>query len=467
MLCLFVLIGSIALHFPEIHANFAWPIVVVLSMVSFATPISGMFFLSASQVIPDPVMHPIVTPSMMAIGGFFLWQLPRVFRFVAIRNMLLIKIAAPFFIWCSIMTMVRGNYPYVLLTTYSIITGFAATIIARQSKGRPLSCLVAFLAGQAIAATVFWIVKLGLGQPVQTFDTEIFGGSFADSLRFGCARGNATSLGPSMGIVAVGVISHWLLVARNRSFQNWVARIAGLLLLLVVVPPLIASGCRGAMVAVVGGLLFLVVAGLVSVRTLYLASPVIIAGGLILGTAWNQLNLDKAWSFTIERQSHDNMYGGSLISGRQNEWGAAAMGVLDSPIIGGGKIIMRSYQDNPEMWASHCSYLDSGLAGGIPGMILFCFFVIYPIKRLWRGRHDPVVACFLAMYVMNAIVIATTSAGYVKTLWILWGIGVVLMERIAVTPPAQSRLLRLIRVNLTKHVGPVAIAVPHSATCNK
>jgi O-Antigen ligase len=422
ILCVVVIAGCVGLHFPAIHQHFAWAIEIGLSLLSFATPISGMLYLSAAQVIPDPVIQPLITSSMMAVAGFFIWRLRGSSSGMMNSSLPLLKAVAPYFLWCSAMTLLRGDSYFFKRMAYAIITGCVAAALVRQSRNRLMTCLLAFLVGQAIAATVFWMIKLSLGTPVQTFDTDVYGESTAEALRFGTARGNATALGPSMALVAIGVLAHWLIFPAERSMRGWLVRIVGLGLFVVVVPPLIGSGCRGAMVAVVCSVMFLFFGGLVSKQAMLAAPIVLVAGALVIALFWSQLGLDKSWEFTVHRQEVDTTEGGSVVAGRQNEWKAAALGVLDSPIVGGGHIELLSYQDNPEMWASHNTYLDGGLVGGLPGMALFIWFVVKPLVGLWHRRRDFIIGCFLSIYLMNAIVIATTSAAQVKDLWILWGV---------------------------------------------
>jgi O-antigen ligase len=422
VVCTAVIVSCIALHFPAVHRHFGWPIEIGLSLLSFCTPISGILYLSAAQVIPEPVMNPIITSSMMAVAGFLLWQIVHLSRSSITNCLPLLKAVAPYYFWCSSMTLLRGNISFFLTTTYAILTGCAVAALAYQSKGRFMICLLSFLVGQAIAGTVFWMVKLGLGDPVQTFDTDVYGSSSTDALRFGSGRGNATELGPSMALVVIGAIALWLMFSGGPQARSWVVRIIGASLFLVTMPPLIASGCRGAIVAVACGLVFIVFAGLVTARALLAIPVVLVACAVVFGVWWSELGLDKAWESTVEREHSQMEDDGSLVSGRQNEWKAAALGIVDSPFFGGGHIELLSYQDNPEMWASHSTYLDTGLAGGLPGMALFAWFVLVPVSRLWHRRRDVFIGCFLTVYVMNAVVISTTSAGQVKHLWMLWGL---------------------------------------------
>jgi hypothetical protein len=75
-LCAVVFIGCILLHFVPVYTRLGLPIEVGLSLISFATPVSGLLFLSAAQVIPDVPGSPLPV-AQMALAGFFLWQLAK------------------------------------------------------------------------------------------------------------------------------------------------------------------------------------------------------------------------------------------------------------------------------------------------------------------------------------------------------------------------------------------------------
>ena len=78
-LCAVVVIGCILLHFVPVYTRLGLPIEVGLSLISFATPVSGLLFLSAAQVIPDAPGSPLPS-AQMALAGFFLGATPCALR---------------------------------------------------------------------------------------------------------------------------------------------------------------------------------------------------------------------------------------------------------------------------------------------------------------------------------------------------------------------------------------------------
>ena len=183
VLCATVFIGCILLHFVQVYTRLGLPIEVGLSLVSFATPISGLLYLSAAQVIPDGPGSPLPS-AQMALLGFLLWQFARgKIKNVFSSGRVLLITAAPFLIWSGGLALMRGNYKFGMLMLFAILTGCAVAAMVGQSGNRIAMCLAMFLAGQALAMCLFWIIKLHLGTPVQAFSIELYG----DSTMLGCA----------------------------------------------------------------------------------------------------------------------------------------------------------------------------------------------------------------------------------------------------------------------------------------
>jgi len=275
-----------------------------------------------------------------------------------------------------------------------------------------------FLAGQALAMSMFWIIKLHLGTPVQAFAIELYGDSTLEGARIGTARGNANMLGPPMALAFIGVIG-WFI---SRPRPSWITGMITLVGMALVLPPLIGSGCRGAIVALAFGLACLLVIGVLAHRSFINASLVLVGIVVVLILGWQRLGLGEHWQELSQRQEQQQSERGSVMAGRTLEWTAAWRGILDSPLIGGGHVEKQSYLDAEEMWASHSTYLDAGLTGGLPGMVLFGWLGLKPILELWRRRREAVIGWLLAVYAVSIISIGTTSAMQMKHFWMLWGV---------------------------------------------
>jgi O-antigen ligase len=421
-LCAVVVIGCVLLHFVPVYNRLGLPIEAVLSLISFATPVSGLLYLSAAQVIPDAPGCPL-SSAEMALAGFLLWQLTKAKMMDVFRmGRPLWMAVAPFFVWDAGLALARGNYKFGFLLLFSILTGCAVTALVRQSGNRLVTCLVMFLTGQALAMCLFWILKLHLGTPVQAFDTELYGDSTVAGMRIGTARGNANTLGVPMSLVCIGAIG-WFI---SQPKQSLLARLIALACIAATVPPLIGSGSRGAIMAVAGGVVFLLVLGVLAGRSFANASLALAGIVVVLIFGWHRLGLDEHWQEMKDRQIEQRADTGSTVAaGRTLEWTAAWNGILDSPIIGGGTVHKLSYFDDPSLWASHSTYLDAGLIGGFPGMVLFGWLVLKPILELWRRRREAVIGWLLAVYAVSIIAIGSTSAMQLKHFWMLWGMATV------------------------------------------
>lgn len=430
-LCAVVVIGCILLHFVPTYTQLGLPIEVTLSLISFVTPVSGVLYLSAAQVIPDPPGSPL-SSAQMALAGFFLWQLAKgkVIDLLRIGRPLWVTVA-PFFVWNAGLALLHGDHGWQAFTLlFAVLTGCATAALIGQSGKRLAVCLLVFLAGQALAMCLFWILKLHLGTPTQAFNIEIYGDSTLEGMRIGTARGNANTLGPPMSLACVGAIAWFISLPRAK----WLGGIITLICLAAVVPPLIGSGSRGAIVTVVMGVMFLLIAGFLSGRSFINASLAICGIAAVLIFGWHRLGLDESWNEVETRQQEQQVERGGLYAGRELEWTAAWNGIMNSPLLGGGAIEKLSYFDNPEMWVSHSTYLDAGLVGGFPGMALFVWLVMKPILELWRRKYQPTILWLLAVYVVSIISIGSTSSMQSKYFWMLWGMAAVFFL------PAEARV---------------------------
>jgi O-antigen ligase len=443
LLCGIILMGCAALHLTTFYYPLALPIEAGLSLISFATPISGLLYLSAAQVIPDAPGSPLPS-AQMALAGFLLWQLAKgkITDIFSVGRPLWIAVA-PFFVWDAGLSLMRGNYNFGLLLLFAILTGCAAAVLASQSGNRLAACLVMFLVGQALAMCLFWILKLHLGTPTQALDTRIYGDSTLEGMRIGTARGNANVLGPPMALACIGTIG-WFI---TRPKQNIRAGLIALVCLAAVVPPLVGSGSRGAILAVAGGVAFLLFTGVSAGKSLTRAPLALASILVILAFGWQRLGLDAQWQQMKERQiQQEEETGSTLAAGRTLEWTAAWGGILNSPIIGGGTVVKESYFGFENLWQSHSSYLDAGLNGGFPGMIFFCWFVLKPMLELWRRRHEPTIGWLLTVYLVCTISIGSTSAMQVKDFWMLWGLAsVCFLPAVARIKAGRNLLVRRAR----------------------
>jgi hypothetical protein len=430
LICAVIIAGCVMLHLPRFYYPFGLFIQAGLSLLSFATPISGMLYLSAAQVIPDPPTSPLPS-AQMALLGFLFWQVVRGTAWsILSAGRPLILAAAPFFLWSTTWSLLRGDHGLLgLVLSFAILTGCAAATLLEDSEGRLGACLLAFLAGQAVAMSLFWMFKLKLAVPVEAFNTDIYGSSFAEGARIGTSRGNANALGPPMALAFVGFLA-LLATRRTKMLSTRSSAVAVLVPLLAVAPPMIASGSRGALISVVCGILFMLLAGLVPKATLRSVPLIAVGVLLLLGVGWQRLGLGQSWEGMGERQHVQEQeaagtVGGKLIAGRNLEWTAAVRAIVKSPLTGGGEVEMLSYSGQEDLWQSHSTYLDAGLVGGLVAVAFFLWFVLKPLTELWTVRYKAGLPLLLSVYATSIVSIGTTSAMAMKYSWILWGMAAV------------------------------------------
>ena len=459
--CIAMAVVLFAMHRSGLYETFALPLQILLSLVSFANPITGIFYLSAAQVIPDPPGIGL-SSSQMAVVGFFLWHMLK-FDFEDVTaSRFFFWGAAPFLIWCTVCSLLPGGWGLrtVLILFYCMLTGYAAIILCRWSGNRVIHCIIAYLSAQTLAASLYWMVHLKLGTPVEIFRWELYGSSLIEGARMGTSRGNANTLGVPMALALSGVLLIMFkgIVKMKKTGVFWICG-GAFFLLFACFPALIASGTRSAMISLAFGVALAFFNRRISMRN-PLLSVAAVASALCVGAyCWFKFDLKKNWEEIGARAEYYQVtHGSGLLSGRDVVWQEAFDAVLNSPIIGGGKAEIKSYAGQEEMWASHSTYLDAGLLGGVPALVFFAGFVMVPFYVAWKHRHYEYVWLFLSCYTIAALTLTSLSGMQYKYLWVLWALFSVWI------PKLQSRSVSQRSVGKDKQKRQRALLLPETAT---
>lgn len=422
--CLVIAGCCFSMSITGIYGAAALPLQTLLSLTSFANPITGLFYLSAAQVIPDPPGIPL-SSSQLAISGFLIWH---AFNFDGKEYKAAVPFlsaVAPFIVWTTFCSALPGGWGIrtVFVLLYCLLTGYAAVILCRRSGNRVLVCALAFLSAQALAASLFWVLKLKLGTPVEAFDWEIYGSSLREGARIGTSRGNANTLGVPMALGLAGGLLFFLKGMFRKALVRRRYFFAGAVLFLICFPALVASGTRGAMIAFGCGLVFALFNAKIVLR-----GPAIIGGGGAIAVtvavfSWFHFDLGKSWGEIQGRaEYYESMNGDSRFAGRDLVWHEAVGAIFDSPLIGGGKPDIESYAGAESMWASHSTFLDAGLMGGIPGFAMYLGFVLYPIYLAICFKKDPNVWLLMSAYITALVTLVSLSGMQYKYWWVLWAL---------------------------------------------
>lgn len=431
-LCALVFLACIAMQFAPVYNRAAFLLQVVLTVVSNLSPLSGLLYLSAAQVLPEApgAGFLTITCSKMAVLGALPWLLRTDWRRLwAGGGKLYLVFVLPFFLWVSAVNLLRPNLIWPLVVLFCLTTGLVALAMVKKSGDNYLACFLVIMAGQAVAFTVFWMIKTGVGTPVQAFDIDIYGDALDAGARIGTARGNANTLGAPMALVLVGVTA-WLFHAWTSQKHRLGASLLWLSCIVFCGPPLIASGSRGAMVSAAVGVVAIPLIFRARAKTyaVFLALVVTALVGLV-GVGWN-LGLREHLEEIQHRQQIQEGQQGTVLGGRSDVWSEGLECLLDSPILGGGRVVTAAYSGREEMWASHNTYLDAGITAGIPGILFYCLLLYGPILGVWSRRAGVGCGIALAVAFFNVLYIAAMPAMQSKMTWVIGAIlCVVLAER--------------------------------------
>ena len=416
-----------------IHDEVGFAIIAVLAVVAFLNPFSGMLFLVASQVIPDPPGAGIFTVARFGVVGFTIVRLLKGnWRFGSITKQFILA-GLPFVAWvvlCQLMNQhIEAAEPIVL----AFIVGLIGADLVDQAQERAPLCLICILLGALLAASYYWLLKSGVQPAAFTLLYSNLGDSaqfYNSGDRIGAGRGNCELSGPNDALALVGLIS---VLAQFRSFLPRLVVLVAVSL--ICVPPLIGAASRAGMVIAMVGLCVLLIYHLMfsqgqmeSANFLFsIAGVAVMVGALLLSPLDKVLGIKYSLSVLAD---HTESVGGNsnLLAGRDNVWFYGAKAVASYPLFGvppeAVVDIPAEYEDNPEFFCSHNTFIDAGLVGGIIGMILFGWFLIQPLRALLRPTDGVAHITALVTYFEILLMISVGSLINLKTLWLLWPLAI-------------------------------------------
>ena len=425
-------LGCVAVNFEPIHSTLSLPIIGSLAFLSFLSPLSGVLYLAASQVIPDPIGAGPLTVARLGVIGFLAVNTLR----GTLPSLRSIRVLASWggvlLLWWTSCAMAGEGVSNLYPMYSAFVVGLIGCGLAEQARGRYLLCFLMITLGALTAVCQYWGSVLGLRVVVYSLRYQIEGYTIDPSRAF-AGRGDSGVAGPNIAIAMVGLLAVAaclpLAAGRARRRTQYAMILAGLL---ICPPALLATASRTALVMGVlctGLVLAWLVRSLrergrlagVTLRRIVLITALVSIPALVL--AGHQLGVGRSLEMLSERQAY---YGGlsNPLGGRAEVWTYGFRAVLKYPVLGPvGRYYAkpRSYTGaGAEYWCTHNSFIDAGIAGGVPGMVGFAVFFLLPVYRLWPVRRHVVAMLALTMYTVTGLMMFSASILNHKTFWIMW-----------------------------------------------
>lgn len=435
--------------FPLLNQNFPTTLrpllFVVACAVGFRSVYTTFLVLAASVVIPDQGFGPFTATHVALLmwgASWFLWQRDRRFCLPRSGSALLYVLG----VWLTITALLTSDTAMLFEFLKAVAVGMIAYHMLSLDNVRPELCLLSMVLGTALAAMP-WYFESVLHLPGFVNRSNIvFYNIRSGGFRYAIAKQDPNAITILLNVMSWGALNLGL---RARSFALPFSGWWLVLLATLAFPPLVAADSRTGylvflLAAFVTGALWLatqpgVLTSLVRYRvslrvasgrrTPALATLVLVAlliAALLIGAeryAGPEWYDRIATTFTVlaERRLDD----------REDRFSEAWAVISASPVFGVG---IDGYQNIPGFVnVPHNTFLDMGIAGGVPGMIAFALAVFWPaaqcLIRLKRIHASTVVG--LVCYVVILGEMMSLSMVGDKLFWILWAFLVLAAEQTA------------------------------------
>lgn len=408
---------------PVQKSSSAMPIAFLMAGICYLRPISGFYFIAFAQTMPE-LIGGSFNPAQIGAIAWLVVALPRLL-WLRFSGLGYLWVFLPSLAWGSIVTqhfpisfsLPLGNLEKALI--YTII----ACQLANAARGEYLKCLLGLSLGALSVSFSFWFNAAGL--PV---DLSTWGDARGGFHRMGGAGTDAVMLwvGTLMGLG--GVLGTNMTLNTVTPKDPWASHMSKLSLLVLVLagPPIIATMTLAAYLGfaiMVGTYIFLMFkAGKMGM----LIKPILIASlalGLMLSTnlfrSRDRLMGMSGWYGKYSERHH------TTLGTRKAVWEISLRTIAENPLFGAHsneakEDIPDEYKRREFMFLSHNVFLDVGRGSGIPGMLLYSFFIFYPLVRMIKRLKFDLSLPFILFYLALMIFLNVLSVIFYKTIWAFW-----------------------------------------------
>ena len=448
---LFVFLLSLPLLHPDVFPAGRLLIFIIACLVGFKSVYTTFFILTASIIIPDQGLAPFTATQLSLVIWMFSWLIwQRDFHVHISRKH--IFYCAPCLFWIAISGLTNSDYFMLNQFFKGLVVSLIAYHILSLENVKPELCFLHVLLGVSLAAIPWYLITF---LHVSGFETKIlreFGRleylSLTGLVRYSITKQDPNAISMLLNFLFWGAIN---ILIRIRSLKILFSRVLLILLAGISIPPLIATNSRTALITfALAGTLTILLWVKESIlgrkyrligknedssgrrknkyERMQIILPVVMFAFAIIAIVASQATfnliefqwMDRITSVadTIMQKGLDDR--GLIFSSAWNE-------IKGSPFYGIGLNTFLMHYN----LASHNTFLDFGLAAGIPGMIAFIIIAALPIfSFLFRlQRSLPSTSIYIVCYCVIIIGMMSLSIEGDKLFWMLWSMIVFTIEK--------------------------------------
>lgn len=419
---------AVLLHLgPVLHSAVGVPLLYLLGMVSYLSPVSGFLFIACGQFLPFPE----ASPHNPAQVGVLVWLPVVLLRYHRVRldGVWRLWPVLPFLIWFMMLTGEAVFWPsseYVKALFYCVI----ACQLANESQGKYLKCLFGLCLGSILVMVAYWAHQAGL--PIEIND---WGGDREGFTRMGGARADSVMVWPALLLGISGLLGIQVAFASKAApcpSPKWLTQLT-ILLMVASMPPLVSTMSHGAFAGLALVVCALIGAVSIAARDGTMGNPRFrrliqwcCAGvvGIILMFVFDAFQMQsKVLALDQFHKQQSQELGGAAAS-RTGVWRDSINTIMSYPLFGirftGDLEVITSEYAEAGWYLSHNVFLDYGRYVGIPGMMLLAFFFFRPVIQMYKGgrlaQYMPFILAHFAMFIFWM----SLSFQFYKTFWALW-----------------------------------------------
>lgn len=412
-----VLLGAIIL--PQINSiGFLGLILwILIGFISYSEAELSILFLILSQILPEIPDIPV----NLAQWAIIIWLVYRILsnRKVKLEIAFPIVITVfPLLIWLGIAGIMRSDIPFFFA---ELIKGTIYIFIVYDSvQGRKFNwntIIEIIIVGCLFAVIPFW-----MGDTSAYNDQIGFDGGNRGYIRVGSWRGNANFLMVVVCFSLIGNIHRWFQAQFSSikpRFSSWFFFI---IVCILSIPPLIGTQSRTFYITSLVMVLLIIIFEwpIIKKNRKWTRLGINIIGGVLLLVIFLNVLL-PSWHSRIATLFEYQANTGMLIEGRSSVWLPGIKALIDKPIFGIGMDEFSSAYAKGAL-TSHNTYLDSGIMGGILGILLTIVFFGCPFILVKRNSADKNFRILFILYITGLILANSIAFQGLKIIYILWGL---------------------------------------------